>query len=188
MKYTHMKVTYSRVLRYTAAPEKAKHYIGGYVAREDKDFLTKYLPNALMFQENIVEMRMMKRIRETLREKGLETEVLLRETTERVIDTGNPDGEFDSDEIMHKCVALSKEGHNCILHRTYDLDADGHFKHYGFEWVDLHDKLGGTVKIGSFHECFARDPNELKYKEATNADSILENTISLVRIFPQLSK
>lgn len=188
MKLTHMKVTYSRVLRYTAAPEKLKHYIGKYVSREAKEFLTKYLPDALMFQENIVEMRMMKRIRDTLREKGLETEVLLRETTERVIDTGCPDGEFDSDEIMYKYVAINKEGHECILHRTYTRDDKGNLHYTGFEWVDLHDKLGGVVKIGSYHECVARDPDELKYKEATNADDILKDTVSLVRIFPQLSK
>lgn len=188
MKYAHMKVTYSRVLRYTAAPENLKHYIGKYVGSHRDHFFTNYLPNADMFQENTVEMQLMERIRETLREKGLETEVLLRETTERVIDTGNPDGEFDSDEILYKYVALNKEGHECILRRTYVCDTEGHFKHDGFEWVDLHDKLGGTVKIGSFHECVARDHNELKYKEATNADDILENTISLVRIFPQLSR
>lgn len=189
MKYAHLEVTYSRVLRYTGAPENLKHYVGKYYVGSDSDYLlTTYLPDADKFQENIHDMRLMKRIRETLREKGLETEVLLRETTERVIDTGNPDGEFDSDEIMYKCVALSKEGHNCILHRTYDCDTEGHFKHYGFEWVDLHDKFGGVVKIGRFDECVSRDPNALKYKEATNADDILENTISLVRIFPQLSR
>lgn len=188
MKSTFKKVTYRRVLRYTKAPENMKHYIGKYVASAREHFCTIYLPNADTFQENNVEMRLMKRIRETLREKGLETEVLLRETTEHVIDTGNPDGEFDSDEIMYKYVALNKEGHDCVLSRTYVRDAEGHSYHNGFKWVDLHGKLGGVTKVGSSHECLARDPYELKYKGAADADSILEHTISLVRVFPQLSQ